>query len=60
MTTQQLILFLQKELGLSDPSINLGLRRQEELGGPLPMILYELGLINVAQVNLLYEWTWAT
>jgi len=57
---QQLIQFLQKELGLSLPAIHLGLRRQQEQGGPLPIILYQLGLIDVVQVNRLYEWTWTS
>jgi hypothetical protein len=54
----KLLTYLSKELGLSARSIALSLRRQQELGGPLPMVLFELGFISVYELDTLMEWTW--
>ncbi|WP_218079902.1 DUF2949 domain-containing protein [Anthocerotibacter panamensis] len=56
----RLVRFLKYELGLSSRSIALGLRRQRQSHGPLPMVLYQLGFIDLVQLDYLYEWTWSS
>ncbi len=58
MNENKVIHFVHKELGLSSQSIDLALRRQKQERGPLPMVLFELGLINVQQLNSILESTW--
>jgi hypothetical protein len=50
----QLIGFLQQELGVSLDSISIALRQQELSLGSLPMILWQLGLIN--QLDSTFTW----
>jgi Protein of unknown function (DUF2949) len=59
MQTAHLVEFLTRELGLSPRSIAMARRRQEEVVGPLPMILFELGLISLPELEYVLEWTWA-
>ncbi len=56
--TRQLVQYLSKEFDLSPRAISLALRRQRQADGPLPMILFQLGLINLMQLNQLMEWIW--
>lgn len=52
----QLIRFLQEELALSSSSISIALRRCEQDPGPLPMILWQYGLITLDQLDRIYDW----
>ncbi len=57
VTTQnRLLSFLKDELLLSSNSIELALRRFEENPGPLPMILWQYGLITLDQLSSIYDW----
>ncbi|MBW4420109.1 MAG: DUF2949 domain-containing protein [Myxacorys californica WJT36-NPBG1] len=48
--------FLQDELSLSTASISLALRYREQNPGPLPMILWQYGLITLEQLDRIYNW----
>jgi len=51
-----LINFLQEELAISDSFIMLALHRHEEDLGPLPMILWQYGLISLEQLEQIFDW----
>lgn len=53
---QQLIDFLQNRLLLSVPSIDMALRHCEKNQGPLPMILWQYGLISLNQLEQIFDW----
>jgi Protein of unknown function (DUF2949) len=50
------ICFLQEELAISDLSIALALRHREQNHGPLPMILWQYGLVTLEQLDRIYDW----
>lgn len=51
-----LIRFLQEELAVSPSSIEMALRHVEQDPGPLPMILWQYGLITLEQLEQIYDW----
>lgn len=51
-----LIRFLQNDLAVSPDSINMALRHCEQDPGPLPMILWQYGLITLDQLEQIYDW----
>lgn len=52
----QLINFLQEELSISSSSIAIALRHCEQDPGPLPMILWQYGLVTLEQLDRIYDW----
>jgi hypothetical protein len=48
--------FLQEDLAISKASIAIALRRREQDPGPLPMILWQYGLITLEQLDQIYDW----
>jgi hypothetical protein len=48
--------FLQKDLSISAASIDVALRYREQNPGPLPMILWQYGLVTLDQLNQIYDW----
>lgn len=55
-TNAQLVNFLQNELAMSASSIEVALRRQAQDPGPLPMILWQYGLISLNQLEQIFCW----
>ncbi len=55
-THSRFIHFLQEDLSLSTASISLALRYREQNPGPLPMILWQYGLITLEQLDRIYNW----
>lgn len=55
-TYAKLIQFLQEELSLSDSSIAIAQRHSEHDPGPLPMILWQYGLVTLEQLDRIYDW----
>ncbi|MCU0518854.1 DUF2949 domain-containing protein [Kamptonema formosum] len=55
-TYSQFIRFLQEDLAISASSIQIALRRREQDPGPLPMILWQYGLITIEQLERIYDW----
>jgi len=53
---RQLITFLQEELDISAKSIAVALRRSQQDPGPLPMILWQYGLVSIEQLAKIFDW----
>ena len=51
-----LIRFLEEELALSADSLEMAMRQREQDPGPLPMILWQYGLITIEQLDRIYDW----
>jgi hypothetical protein len=59
MTTtkhSRFIRFLQEDLALSASSIAIALRHLEQDPGPLPMILWQYGLVTLEQLDRIFDW----
>ena len=52
----RLITFLREELLLTPDSINLALKNYQEDPGPLPMVLWQYGLVSIEQLERIYDW----
>jgi hypothetical protein len=55
-TYARLIRFLQDELSLPAASLSIAQRHLEQDPGPLPMILWQYGLITLEQLDQIYDW----
>ncbi|HAZ46070.1 MAG TPA: DUF2949 domain-containing protein [Cyanobacteria bacterium UBA11369] len=55
-TFSRFIRFLQEELAISNGSIKIALRHREQDPGPLPMILWQYGLVTLEQLEKIYDW----
>jgi hypothetical protein len=55
-TYSRFIRFLQEDLALSAASIAIALRHREQDPGPLPMILWQYGLVTIEQLAQIYDW----
>ncbi|MBU6230495.1 MAG: DUF2949 domain-containing protein [Cyanobacteria bacterium REEB459] len=51
-----LIRFLQDELAISAASLQVALKHSEQDPGPLPMILWQYGLVTLEQLEQIYDW----
>lgn len=52
----KLIRFLQDELSISSSSISLAMRQCESDPGPLPMVLWQYGLVTLEQLDRIFDW----
>lgn len=52
----QLIKFLQEKLTISASSIAVALRMRQQDTEPLPMILWQYGLVSLEQLDRIFEW----
>ncbi|MCG9893546.1 MAG: DUF2949 domain-containing protein [Thermosynechococcaceae cyanobacterium MS004] len=52
----KLLKFLKDELLLPKDSIDLALRHEAQDSGPLPIILWQYGLISLDQLSKIYDW----
>jgi len=55
-TYSRLLRFLQEDLSISTDSLALALRHREQDPGPLPIILWQYGLITLEQLDRIYDW----
>lgn len=55
-THSRFIHFLQEELAISSASIAVALRHRDQDPGPLPMILWQYGLVTLEQLDQIYDW----
>jgi hypothetical protein len=53
---QKLLNFLQYELELSRADIAVALRRRELDKGPIPMLLWQYGLVDLQQLERIFDW----
>jgi hypothetical protein len=54
--SEDLVSFLRDELALPNDSIDLAIRHSQQDRGPLPMVLWRYGLVNLSQLEQLYDW----
>ncbi|MBE9191860.1 DUF2949 domain-containing protein [Gloeocapsopsis crepidinum LEGE 06123] len=52
----EFINFLQTELAISPTSIGVMLRHRESDSAPLPMILWQYGLVSLDQLTQIFDW----
>lgn len=50
------IRFLEEELAVSADSLAMAMRQREQDPGPLPMILWQYGLVTIEQLDRIYDW----
>ncbi|HEY9861484.1 MAG TPA: DUF2949 domain-containing protein [Candidatus Obscuribacterales bacterium] len=55
-TYSRFIRFLQEDLSISTASIAIALRHREQDPGPLPMILWQYGLVTLDQLDRIFDW----
>ncbi|RAM50136.1 MAG: DUF2949 domain-containing protein [Hapalosiphonaceae cyanobacterium JJU2] len=55
-TEIKFINFLQNELELSSGDIDVALRKRELENGPLPMLLWQYGLVDIEQLERIFDW----
>ncbi|NWF62200.1 MAG: DUF2949 domain-containing protein [Fischerella sp.] len=48
--------FLQNELALSRGDIAVALRKRELDNDPLPMLLWQYGLVDIEQLERIFDW----
>ena len=48
--------FLQNELALSTQDISVALRKRELDNDPLPMLLWQYGLVSLEQLEQILDW----
>ncbi|MBE9230529.1 DUF2949 domain-containing protein [Cuspidothrix issatschenkoi LEGE 03284] len=53
---RKLLQFLQKELALSTADIAVAKRHPEFNHGPLPMLLWQYGLVDLQQLDKIFDW----
>ncbi|OLP15743.1 hypothetical protein BST81_24810 [Leptolyngbya sp. 'hensonii'] len=49
-----IIAFLREELAMPKSSIELALRQAEQVSGPLPIVLWQYGLITLPQLGEIF------
>lgn len=52
----KLMEFLQAEYALSSGAIEIALRCTEQNNGPLPIVLWQYGLVTTQQLAGIYDW----
>lgn len=48
--------FLESEIKLSTADISVALKHPESQNAPLPMLLWQYGLINIEQLARIFDW----
>ncbi len=54
--SNKLIRFLQEDLAISTSAVTMALKKIEKNPGPLPMILWQYGLVTIDQLDRIYDW----
>lgn len=55
-TYARFLRFLKEELAISNDSIAVAERQYRQDPGPLPMILWQYGLVTLDQLERIYDW----
>ncbi|MEA5549429.1 DUF2949 domain-containing protein [Anabaena cylindrica UHCC 0172] len=53
---KKLLHFLHNELALSNADIAVALRHRELDKGPIPMLLWQYGFIDLEQLDKIFDW----
>ncbi|MEM8831174.1 MAG: DUF2949 domain-containing protein [Cyanobacteria bacterium P01_G01_bin.19] len=48
--------FLQDELTISSTEIDLVMQKKEELNAPIPMLLWQYGLVSRSGLERVFDW----
>ncbi|MEM7759336.1 MAG: DUF2949 domain-containing protein [Cyanobacteria bacterium P01_A01_bin.40] len=48
--------FLREELTISSAEIDLVMQKQEELNAPIPMLLWQYGLVSQSGLERVFDW----
>ena len=48
--------FLQDEITVSSAAIALVMQKKEELSSPLPMLLWQYGLVSRSELDRIFDW----
>jgi hypothetical protein len=56
VTYSRFVHFLKDELALPNDSIAIAQRYSEQNTGPLPMILWQYGLVTLDQLDRIFDW----
>ena len=48
--------FLREELTISSQEITLVMQKQEELNAPIPMLLWQYGLVSRSGLERIFDW----
>jgi hypothetical protein len=52
----QFVNFLRQDLNLSDDSVQLALKQSQSNHGRLPIVLWQYGLVSLAELDQIYDW----
>ncbi len=52
----KLVLFLQEELSIPATSIKQALQQCKQDAAPLPMVLWQQGVLNLQQLERIFDW----
>ncbi|MDY7013612.1 MAG: DUF2949 domain-containing protein [Cyanobacteriota bacterium] len=52
----RLIQFLEQELELAPESVRLALRHARRIPSSWPMVLWQYGLVSLAQLDKIFDW----
>ena len=52
------IIFLSKDIGLSESAINLGIKLSKKNNASLPITLWSYGLISIDELDRIYNYLW--
>jgi Protein of unknown function (DUF2949) len=55
-TYSRFLHFLTEDLSLSSASLSIVQRSLEQNPGPLPMILWQYGLVTLDELDRIYDW----
>ena len=50
--------FLSSDIGLSKPAIDLGIKLSKKNNSSLPITLWSYGLINIDELDRIYNYLW--
>ncbi len=48
--------FLEEELTVSSSEVDLVMQKQEELNAPIPMLLWQYGLVSRPGLDRIFDW----
>lgn len=52
----ELLKFLHNHLEVSSDSLDVALKQWKQDPGPLPMVLWQYGLVSLDQLDQIYDW----
>ena len=52
---QKMVYFLLNEIGLQQPTLDLGIKLSKKNNSPLPILLWSYGMITIEELDMLYS-----